>query len=335
MQGSNRESRMRHIIVATAMLICFLVLLSAVRAEDDVLVIPFGLDRYIPAPEDNPLSSAKIELGRGLFNDRRLSLDHSLACSSCHDPQHAYTDTRSTAVGVFGRDGTRRVPALINRGYGSSFFWDGRLTSLEEQVVQPIANPNELGMTLEEAVDRIKADSTYVRDFQQAFRSEPNARNLARALASYVRSILSGNSSYDRFLNGDRSALTIDQQHGLELFRGKANCTGCHVGPNFTDEQFHNTGIAWRGGSFQDDGRFAVTHNESDRGAFKTPTLREVARSAPYMHDGSVATLDEVINYYDRGGNPAPGIDPELHPLHLSETEKSALVEFLHALNGQ
>jgi len=155
----------------------------------------------------------------------------------------------------------------------------------------------------------------------------PSQLEIARALASFVRSILSGDSAYDRHINGDRAALTPEQRAGLQLFRGKANCTSCHVGPNFTDERLHNTGVAWRDGRFTDAG--------AGPGNFKTPTLREIARTAPYMHDGSLATLDAVIEYYDRGGNQNPGLDPEIRPLRLTVVEKQSLIAFLRALNGR
>jgi len=247
-------------------------------------MIPLGLDLYLPVPEDNPLTAEKIELGRRLFNDRRLSRDGSIACSSCHDPERAFSDGRPVAIGVFGRQGRRNAPALINRGYGRSFFWDGRASTLEEQVLKPIQDPNEMDMRLAEAAARVSL----------------TPEEISRALASFVRSILSGGSRFDRFINGDRSALSAEEQAGLQLFRGKANCVACHVGPNFTDERFHNSGVAWRDGRFQDGGRFAVTGKAEDRGAFKTPTLREVARTAPDMHDGSLARLEDVIEYYDR-----------------------------------
>jgi cytochrome c peroxidase len=283
-----------------------------------VLAIPLGLDLYMPVPEDNPITNEKIELGRRLFNDRRLSRDRSIACVSCHDPNRAFSDGRPVAIGVNGRVGRRSAPALINRGYGRLFFWDGRAATLEEQVLQPIQDPNEMDMTLAEASARVGVA----------------AADISRALASYVRSILSGDSAYDRLVNGDRTALTLEQQEGLQIFRGKANCTTCHVGPTFTDERFHNTGVAWRDGRRSDEGRAAVTKNEHDRGAFKTPTLREIARTAPYTHDGSLATLDEVIDYYDRGGNSNPELDTELHPLKLTAREKNALRAFLESLSG-
>ena len=274
------------------------------------VIIPLGLDLYLPVPEENPLTAEKIELGRRLFFDRSLSRDGSVTCATCHDPERAFSDARAIAIGVFGRKGRRNSPALINRGYGRLFFWDGRTASLEQQVLQPIQDPNEMDLPLAEAAARVGLAP----------------EEISRALASFVRSILSGYSPFDRFVNGDRTALSIDEQAGLQLFRGKANCVACHVGPNFSDERLHNTGIAWCEGKFADSG--------AGRGDFKTPTLREVARTAPYMHDGSLATLEEVIAYYDRGGNRNAYLDSELHPLHLSTEEKRKLVIFLHSLSA-
>ena len=283
-----------------------------------VLTIPLGLDLYMPVPDENRLSAQKIELGRRLFNDRRLSRDRSIACVSCHDPSRAFSDGRPFAIGIGRQVGRRSAPALINRGYGRAFFWDGRAGTLEEQVLQPIQDPKEMNMTLTEASARVGLPPD----------------EISRALASFVRSILSGNSRFDRYTSGDRRALSAEQQAGLRVFRGKGNCTACHIGPNFTDERFHNTGVAWRAGSLLDDGRFAVSGRTADRGAFKTPTLREVARTAPYMHDGSFGSLEEVVDYYDRGGNANPALDSELRPLKLSAVEKRSLVAFLNALNG-
>jgi cytochrome c peroxidase len=274
------------------------------------VTIPLGLDLYLPVPEDNPLTADKVELGRRLFFDRRLSRDGSVACSSCHDPERAFADSRAIAVGVFQRKGRRNSPALINRGYGRSFFWDGRTATLEEQVLKPIEDANEMDLPLTEAAARVGL--------------APD--EISRALSSFVRSILSGDSPFDRYINGDRAALTPEQQLGLQVFRGKGNCVACHVGPNFTDERLHNTGIAWREGRFTDAG--------AGQGNFKTPTLREIARTAPYMHDGSLATLEEVIEYYDRGGNRDPQLDSEMRTLGLSAEEKRNLVSFLRSLNG-
>lgn len=274
------------------------------------LVIPLGLDLYMPVPEENPITQEKVELGRRLFNDRRLSRDQSVSCASCHDPERAFSDGRPVAIGVFERVGRRNAPALVNRGYGRSFFWDGRVATLEEQVLKPIQDPNEMDMMLSEASARVG--------------STPDG--IARALASYVRSLLSGDSGFDRFINGDRGALSAEQQAGLQIFRGKGNCTACHVGPNFTDERLHNTGVAWQDGRLTDPG--------AGDGTFKTPTLREIARTAPYMHDGSVPTLEAVVDYYDAGGRSNPNIDPEIRPLHLAVDEKQSLVAFLKSLSG-
>src|SRR5688572_16387986 len=285
-----------------------------------VIAIPLGLDLYMPVPDENPLTREKVELGRRLFRERRLSRDRSIACSSCHDPDRAFSDGRPVAIGINRQVGRRSAPALVNRGYGRVFFWDGRAASLEEQVLQPIQDPKEMNMTLAEASARVGLPSG----------------DISRALASYVRSILSGNAPFDRFTNGDRRALSSEQQAGLRVFRGKGNCTACHIGPNFTDERFHNTGVAWDAvtASFQDEGRAAVSGRNEDRGAFKTPTLREIARTAPYMHDGSVPSLDAVIDYYDRGGNRHASLDLELQPLRLTPSEKEVLVAFLQALSG-
>lgn len=275
------------------------------------LVIPLGLDLYLPVPEENPLTIEKVELGRRLFNDRRLSRDGSIACASCHEPERAFSDGRTIAIGVFGRTGRRNAPAIINRGYGRAFFWDARVQTLEEQVLKPIEDRNEMNLPIEDATARVGLSPA----------------DLSRALASYVRAILSGDSPFDRFVNGDRNAFTLEQQAGLQIFRGKGNCTACHVGPNFSDERLHNTGVAWRDGVLSDPG--------GGDGAFKTPTLREIARTAPYMHDGSISALDDVVAYYDRGANANPYLDSQIRPLGLTEAEKKALVAFLGTLSGR
>ena len=199
--------------------------------------------------------------------------------------------------------------------YGRAFFWDARARTPEEQVLKPIEDPNELDLPVADAASRVGL----------------TPEDISHALASYVRSILSGDSPYDRFVNGERTALSAEQQAGLQIFRGKGNCMACHVGPNFSNEKLHNTGVAWResaerAGEFQDEGRAAITKRPEDLGAFKTPTLREVARTSPYMHDGSRATLEDVIDFYDRGGNRNRFPDPELHALGLTALEKRVLL---------
>ncbi len=293
-----------------------------------------GLDLYQPVPEDNPLTPEKIKLGRRLFRARLLSRDGSLACINCHQPKRAFTDGRAKAVGVYGRQGSRSVPTLINRTWGKSFFWDGRMSTLEEQVVQPIVATTEMDLEIEEAVDRLRNKRRYRKAFHAVFGREANASDLARALAAYVRTIQAGASPYDRHLFGKRKALSKKEVAGLKLFRGKANCIACHIGPTLTDEEFHNTGVAWFGGELRDKGRALVTKREEDGGKFKTPTLREVARTAPYMHDGSLATLEDVVDFYTEGGRPNPNLDPEIRRLDITEEEEAQLVAFLRALSG-
>ena len=270
-----------------------------------------GLDLYMPVPDANPLTLDKVALGRRLFFDKRLSRDGTLACGSCHDPGRAFSDGLAVARGINGVQGSRNTPVLINRGYGSSFFWDGRAKSLEQQALEPILNPIELALTETELERRTKLKSTEV----------------IAALASFVRTIRSGDSRFDRYSAGQLNALNAVEKAGLAVFRGKGNCSTCHPGPNFTDEQFHNTGVAWRDGALADAG--------AGKGRFKTPTLREVSRTAPYMHDGSLATLEDVVEFYSEGGRPNPNIDAEMQPRNFSAEEKRALLAFLKALTGR
>ena len=281
------------------------------------VALPLGLDLYLPVPEDNPLRADRIALGRQLFFDRRLSRDGSVSCGTCHRPELAFADGRRLSVGVDGLVGRRHAPALINRGYGRVFFWDARSRSLEEQVLRPIEDPNEMDSSVDVAAARVGLSS----------------QDLSRALASYVRSILSGNAPFDRFVDGDRSALTVEEQSGLAVFRGKGRCTACHIGPNFTDERAHNTGIAWRSSSGAT--LSAPIDAGAGQGAFKTPTLREIARTAPYMHDGSLQSLEEVVEFYDRGGHANPHLDAEIRPAKFTPDERRALVAFLRTLSGQ
>ena len=296
---------------------------------------PLGLDLYQPEPADNPATPDKVRLGQRLFRERLLSRNRSIACRDCHQPKRAFADGRVKAVGVYGRRGRRSVPTLINRAWGESFFWDGRTSTLEEQVVLPIQAETEMDLTLDEAVVRLRQKRRYRKAFAAVFDREPNPDDLARALAAYVRTILAGDSPYDRYLFGKPDALSARELAGLRLFQGKANCSVCHSGPMFSDERFHNTGIAWRDGRWLDEGRAIVTEQQEDRGKFKTPTLREVVRTAPYMHDGSLATLEDVVNFYANGGRKNPYLDSELHPLTLTDDEKDTLAAFLRSLTGR
>jgi cytochrome c peroxidase len=299
---------------------------------------PVGLDLYRPTADGKPLTRDVIDLGRRLFHERRLSRDGSMACVSCHQPERAFASGTATAAGVGGARGARNVPTLVNRAWGRAFFWDGRAATLEEQVLQPILDA-ELNMSARDVVT-LTQTAPYRARFARAFDDPAHddastLRQVAFALAAYVRTIESGDSPYDRYLEGDLSALDAPAARGLRIFRGKGGCSGCHIGPLLTDEGFHNTGVAWRTGALTDGGRARITGLASDRGAFKTPTLREVARTAPYMHDGSFATLEDVVEFYDGGGANNPALDTRVRPLALSPADKRDLVLFLRALSGR
>jgi cytochrome c peroxidase len=295
--------------------------------------IPPGLPMDRLVPKDNRLTEAKVRLGRRLFFDPILSADRTVACASCHQPEHGFASPVRRAVGVGGKEGLRNTPSLLNRAYGKAFFWDGREATLEAQALHPINSPLEMGSSTDEAVKRLKADKDYPGQFQAAFADGVSARNLARALASFERVLLSGGTRLDRFRAGDVQALTSSERHGLWLFESRSGCWRCHSGANFTDEAFHNTGVSW-GQKPEDLGRYALTKQDADRGRFKTPTLRGLLATAPYMHDGSLARLEDVVAFYNRGGNKNPHLDPAIAPLGLSKDDEKDLVAFLKVLSG-
>ena len=276
----------------------------------------------------------RVALGRRLFFDRILSRDRSLACASCHDPAHGFADPRPLSVGIDKALGQRNAPSLFNVAMGQRFFWDGRASSLEEQVRFPIENPRELGSKLTEVVAWLKADAGYVSEFGRTFPDGVTAANVDRSIADFERTLLLGNSRVDQFRAGKADVLTDAQRQGLWLYESRGRCWWCHSGANFTDERFHNTGVGSRQAN-PDAGRMSVSRRVSDRGRFKTPTLRGVGRTAPYMHDGSVKTLKEVVEFYNRGGVKNPQLDPLMRPLELDKKEVGFLVEFLKALDGQ
>jgi cytochrome c peroxidase len=310
------RSKAWYLVTFPMRLLLFLAVLVPLHAQ------PY---RTAPSPASNPLTPEKVALGKKLFFDTRLSADGSISCATCHNPQRAFADNRVLSVGVFGQQTNRHAPSLVGRGFGTLQFWDGRAATLEEQVVDPILNPKEMGMSMGNAIARLQPDPAY---------AGLTADSLSMALASYVRTIRSVDSPFDRYMSPAGGGLCDLEREGLRLFRDKARCYICHSGDHFTDEMFHNTGISWRDGRLQDEGRATVTRKNFDKGAFKTPTLREIANTAPYMHDGSIATLDQVIEYYDRGGNANPYLDENIAPLHLSGEDKRALLAFLRALTG-
>lgn len=307
---------------------------AALQAEDPSglpVVPPLGLDLYLPAPPDNPITAEKLALGRRLFADERLSADGRTSCASCHQRERAFTDGRRVARGVFGRTGRRNVPSILNRAYGTSFAWDGRAATLEDQVRRAIVGNRDLGLSVAVAAERLFFDGTYTAAFEAAFAAPVSGDRLVQAIATFVRGALSGGSPFDRFFAGDQTALAPAARRGYALFTGQARCARCHAGPLFTDEDLHNTGVGWG----RDAGRFEVTGLSHDRGRFKTPSLRNVVLTAPYMHDGSLTTLEAVVEFYDRGGGRNPNLDPAIRPLRLSSGQRSDLVAFLRALQGE
>jgi cytochrome c peroxidase len=302
--------------------------LPAKLALDEV---PLGLEPR-PIPKESPLTEQRVGLGRRLFFDPILSADNTVACASCHQPAHGFAGIEARPRGIRGRRAARRAPSLFNRAYGTAFFWDGRETTLEGQALRPIADPAEMGSSVAGALDRLRADPTYKSQFEVAFADGVTAANLGRSLASFERVLLRGDSAFDRFRRkGDAKALTAQERQGLWLYESKGRCWRCHAGANFTDEAYLNTGVGW-GKDPADLGRFAVTKKEADRGRFKTPTLRGVSLTGPYMHDGSLTSLEEVVEFYNRGGGANPNLDPVLAPLNLSKGEVDGLVALLKAL---
>jgi len=293
----------------------------------------------VSIPSSNLQFAAKVELGKLLFFDPRLSKNNSLSCASCHVPTAGFADPRQFSTGMAGKQGGRNAPPVLNAAYNELQFWDGRAGSLEEQALGPIQNPIEMtdettDTTLASVVKKIGAVSEYQKHFRDVFGTDVSVDGIARAIAAFERTLISTNSPFDRYVAGDKKALSDAAQRGLGLFSGKARCVLCHNGPNFTDNKFHNIGVPQTGPQKEDVGRYAVTKRASDRGAFKTPSLRSVALTAPYMHTGGFKTLEEVMEFYNKGGEAGAGKDALITALNLTPQEKKDLVEFMKSLTG-
>lgn len=301
---------------------------------------PLGLPP-VQWPDDNPYSAAKAELGRFLYFDKRLSGDNSLSCASCHATEKAFTDGAPFSTGIGGQLGGRSAPTVINRAYSTAQFWDGRAPSLEEQAKGPIANPIE--MTAEKTADaahesvvkRLRGVPGYVAMFEKVFgKNSVTIDNAAKAIATFERTVYSGNAPYDRYNAGDKKAMSESQIRGMNVFFNKAACDSCHLGFNFTDGSYVNIGIGMDKEN-PDLGRYIVSKQEEEKGAFKTPTLRDIEHTGPYMHDGSLKTLEEVVDHYDKGGKKNPWLNERMKPLKLTAQEKQDLVAFMKALSGE
>lgn len=283
----------------------------------------------IPVPDDNPMTEEKVELGKQLYFDTRLSGNNKLSCFSCHATGAGYGDNLPKFIGFEGHEGARNSPTIINSGYYTSNFWDGRAGSLEEQALGPIQSEVEMNQNLDELVTELRAVPGYVDQFNQVFNEEIVAENIAKAIAAFERTITITDTRFDRFLAGETEALNAQEIEGMKLFAGKANCMSCHAGPTLSDNNFHNIGLEG------DEGRYAVTNQEADKGKFKTPGLRGVSHTGPFMHDGSLATLKDVVNYYNDGGSNHPNKDPLMQPLNLTDEEVDAVVAFLESMSGE
>ncbi len=324
--------------------------------------LPEGLDAAaanVFIPDDNPITRAKIELGRQLYFDPRLSIDSTISCASCHAPSEGFTAHTTFGVGVEGQEGGRNSPFAFNRILSREQFWDGRAATLEDQAVGPIANPIEMGSDHDACVECLKGIPAYKMQFEKIFDDGVTIDNVGRAIATFERTIVTGPAPYDYYqpvknfertfaammeyldeepeladqyaaLKAEAAANPMSDaaQRGMELFFNKAECSACHAGANFTDEQYHNLGV----GMDVDDpdlGRYEVTKQDKDRGAFKTPSLRNISVTAPFMHDGSQETLEEVVEWYDKGGHPNRWLSDKVNKLNLTEGEKGDLVAFM------
>jgi cytochrome c peroxidase len=368
------RKQLRISVIMAFALAAFVLIAPNFSAQQRALydLIPLGLPAdtwrfYVP--KSNPLSAAKVELGRKLFFDTRLSADGKISCSTCHDPKLAFTDGKAIAEGIAGRLGVRNSPSLLNAVFNPAQFWDGRTDTLEQQAAEPLINPVEMGNTShDEVIDRLRSIPGYRAEFQSVFGSEITIERFSQAIAAYERTLLSGDSLLDRFLAGDESALSAEAKRGFAIFRGRGRCARCHSftdqRPFFTDFAYHNTGVAAIHPAFerlarraaaaaetdrakevidklgreeggQELGRILISYQLFDVGAYRTPSLRNVGVTAPYFHNGTAKTLADVVKFYNDGGRHNLNIDEELHSLGLTEDEQRDLVIFLECLTGK
>jgi cytochrome c peroxidase len=304
---------------------------------------PLGLPA-IPVPADNPPTADTVELGRRLFFDTKLSADNTVSCASCHAPAASFADPRRFSIGVGGKAGGRNAPPAMNAAFHPVQFWDGRAVTLEDQAAGPIANPVEMNLAHEMCAAKINADQTYHALFDKAFGPGPVTMDkITKAIASFERTLVSGNSPFDKYqFGGDKTAMSASAIRGLALFKDpkRGNCAVCHTidekSALFADGKFHNLGVGLDArGELTDLGRYEQTKVEADKGAFRTPTLRNIALTGPYMHDGSQKTLADVVDFYVGGGSSNPYLDKEIKEIKLSGQERADLKAFLEALTGE
>ena len=352
-----RWSELAASLVVAGLFFCGVVLGQDVapwEASNPIIPIPdpplgIGTEKNGPAKLTefpDPPTPERVRLGRWLFFDNRLSDDDTISCATCHRPENAFSEPTPVSTGIGGQKGGRKAPSFINQAWTSlpHFFWDGRAASLEEQAGGPMINPIEMGNRDHQVVvAKIAAIPSYPRYFKEAFGTEEvTITRITKAIADYERTRMSGNSAWDRWRAGDRNAVSDEVKKGHQLFFGNAFCIDCHLGQNLTDSKFHNLGVGWdpETETFADEGRYAVTKEEADKGAFKTPSLRDVSERAPYMHDGSIKTLREVVELYSKGGEPNPHLSRKIdrrfaEQLDFTEEQIIVLIRFMEALDGE
>lgn len=304
------------------------------ESAEELVDVPLGLPP-VPVPEDNPLTAEKIALGKKLYFDPRLSKDGTISCATCHDPEMAWAEHLPTSEGLEGQLGEVNSPTVINTAYAPELFWDGRADSLEEQALGPMENPIEMGHTLDAIVKELAAIPEYEQAFQEVFGTTVTRDGMAKAIASFERTVLSGNSPYDRYKNGQTDALTESQQRGMDLFE-EVGCATCHTPPLFSNYRYYNAGIGMDKDP-PDAGRKNVTGEDRDLGKYRVPPLREVANTHPYYHDGSVEKLEDAVALMADGGKDNDNLSPMIKIVRereVSDQDRQDIVAFLNALSG-
>ncbi|MBT3508160.1 MAG: cytochrome-c peroxidase [Nitrospina sp.] len=322
---------MKRLLIITVM--CAVGFLSAISFAEDSVYEPVPVMEH---PSDNKWSKVKEELGKMLYFDPRLSGSNWISCATCHNPGLGWGDGLPRTIGDGQKELGRHAPTIINSGFFEVQMWDGRKKSLEDQAQGPIAATVEMNQDYDELIMELKALPGYVNRFEKVFgKNSLTIGNIAKAIATFERSVVSKNAPYDKYWAGDKSAMSSSAVNGMNVFFGKAKCSICHNGPVFTDSGFHNIGVKPAGPLKIDLGRYNETKDDFDKGAFKTPGLRDITQSSPYMHNGVESTLEDVISFYNRGGDVKENLSPFITPLGLSKQEEKDLVEFLKALDGE
>ncbi len=324
------------VVVAATMVIPAQVLMAQEGESDYKIEVPEGLPS-VPVPDDNPMTKEKVELGKMLFFDQRLSRDGTLSCATCHIPEHGYAEPKPTSEGIEGQFGERNANPVINSAYATTLFWDGRSEDLEDQAAGPMENPIEMGHSIPDIAEKLNEIPEYKKRFENVFGAPANQDTITKAIAAFERTLLTGNSPYDRYVNGEEDAISEEAKAGEDLFKGKALCATCHTPPVFSNWSFYNAGVG-TDKEEMDIGRMEVTEKESDKGAFRVPHLRNATDTAPYMHDGSLETLEEAVRFMAEGGKDNPNLHPLFRALkgaNLTDEEIDQLVEFVKILKGE